>query len=374
MQPYAGLLHRRQTQQLLCVTAASALHHNNLGLQDTAPLLTALYTHSCRHLGVHLAEWRQSQEGGKWFGKKGRLAFLTSTQLCPGIWALIIGLVSLFIFKVAHNASIGPMSAAYTLWSWSVVILAAAGLTVLYTITTADPGYVRSITKGNMRSTKGSANRGNGGNGGEGYNHYKALDSPALWAGNWNQLCVTCKIVRPLRAKHCSMTDRCVEEFDHYCPWVGNCVGKGNRHLFLIFLWLELFAMLISAGVTCFRLHQAYVLDSWVEVSGVPWMILFVIVDGFVLMSVGALAVTQGSQIARNITTNELANWHRYKYLKDAEGQFSNPFDKGCKTNCTEALFPARAPSAPFVIPHDQPETMSLLKMEQGQLANKHLE
>jgi hypothetical protein len=336
----------------------------------------AYHTHDavCRHLGVHLAEWRQSQEGGKWFGKKGRLAFLTSTQLCPGIWALIIGLVSLFLFKVVHNASVGPMSAVNTLWSWSVVILAATGLMVLYSITTADPGYVRSITKGNMRSTKGIANRGNGGNGGEGYNHYKALDSPALWAGNWNQLCVTCKIVRPLRAKHCSMTDRCVEEFDHYCPWVGNCVGKGNRHLFLIFLWLELFAMLISAVVTCFRLHQAYKLDSWVEVSGIPWMIMFVILDGFVLMSVGALAVTQGSQIARNITTNELANWHRYKYLKDSEGQFSNPFDKGCKTNCTEALFPARTPSAPFVIPHDQPETMSLLKMEQGQLANKHLE
>lgn len=49
---------------------------------------------------------------------------------------------------------------------------------------------------------------------------YRQLDSPALWAGNWGQLCVSCKIVRPLRAKHCSVTDRCVELFDHYCPWV----------------------------------------------------------------------------------------------------------------------------------------------------------
>lgn len=37
------------------------------------------------------------------------------------------------------------------------------------------------------------------------------LDSPVLWAGNWNQLCVSCKIVRPLRAKHCAVTDRCIE-------------------------------------------------------------------------------------------------------------------------------------------------------------------
>ncbi len=47
----------------------------------------------------------------------------------------------------------------------------------------------------------------------------RQLDSPALWAGNWAQLCVSCKVVRPLRAKHCSVTDRCVQGFDHFCPW-----------------------------------------------------------------------------------------------------------------------------------------------------------
>lgn len=327
----------------------------------------------CRHLGLHLAEWRQNQEGGKWFGKNGRLAFLTKTQLCPGIWLLIIGLVSLFFTKVVRNPSAPGLSALLTVWSWSVVVLASMGLAVLYRITTSDPGNVRGISNGNARSTKSTSSRGTGSNDSEGYDHYKALDSAALWAGNWNQLCVTCKIIRPLRAKHCSVTDRCVEEFDHYCPWVGNTIGKGNRHLFMIFLWLELFAMVISAVVTCIRLHQVYDLASWVDVSGIPLMILFVVVDGFVLLSVGALAITQASQIGRNVTTNELANWHRYRYLKDQEGQFNNPFDKGCKSNCIEAMLPSRTPTAPFVI-SDQQETMSLLKMEQGQLANKHLE
>lgn len=55
---------------------------------------------------------------------------------------------------------------------------------------------------------------------------YSQLDTPALWTGNWGQLCVTCRIVRPLRAKHCAVTDRCIENFDHFCPWVGNSIGK----------------------------------------------------------------------------------------------------------------------------------------------------
>lgn len=50
------------------------------------------------------------------------------------------------------------------------------------------------------------------------------------------------------------------------------------------------------------------------------------------------------------MTTNELANWHRYKYLRAADGTFRNPFDKGCKHNCLEAMQPDKYPRAPVVL------------------------
>jgi palmitoyltransferase ZDHHC13/17 len=43
-------------------------------------------------------------------------------------------------------------------------------------------------------------------------------------------------------------------------------------------------------------------------------------------------------QIARNITTNEMANSMRYVYLRGPGGRFRNPFDHGVWKNCSEFL------------------------------------
>lgn len=43
-------------------------------------------------------------------------------------------------------------------------------------------------------------------------------------------------------------------------------------------------------------------------------------------------------QISRNITTNEMANALRYSYLRGPGGGFRNPYDHGCKRNCSDFL------------------------------------
>ena len=58
------------------------------------------------------------------------------------------------------------------------------------------------------------------------------------------RLCITCKITKPLRSAHCSECDNCILRFDDHCPWLGNCVGKGNYFYFYLSLVLINFNLL----------------------------------------------------------------------------------------------------------------------------------
>ncbi len=63
--------------------------------------------------------------------------------------------------------------------------------------------------------------------------------------------CPFCEIVRSPSTRHCVICNRCVERYDHHCPWIDNCVGARNHGVFLgllVSLVTEFaFGLLVSA-------------------------------------------------------------------------------------------------------------------------------
>ncbi|KAG9450252.1 hypothetical protein H6P81_010217 [Aristolochia fimbriata] len=260
------------------------------------------------------------------------LGRLSKLGLAPVLWCLIFMLLTIYIHSVITASEYFKFTAGFALFAWSGVFLATAGLIMFYRCSRKDPGYIRINLRDsqNMKDDEPLLK--------------SELNHPALLAGNWTQLCATCKIVRPLRAKHCSTCDRCVEQFDHHCPWVSNCIGKKNKWDFFMFLILEVSAMLVTGVVAFIRIWT----DPTTSSSFGAWAnhvaahhagaVSFLIMNCLLFFGVAVLTAVQASQISHNITTNEMANAMRYSYLKGAGGRFRNPYDHGFRKNCYEFL------------------------------------
>jgi palmitoyltransferase len=261
-----------------------------------------------------------------------RFGQLSKLGLAPALWCIVILLLVTYIHSVILAPNLPRLTAGFGLFAWFGVFLATSGLVMFYRCSRKDPGYIRTsaYNQQNMKDDEPLMKI--------------EINNVALLAGNWSQLCATCKIVRPLRAKHCSICDRCVEQFDHHCPWVSNCIGKKNKWEFFLFLVLEVFAMIITGAVALTRIVTdplaPSTFGSWLNHAGTQHIgaSSFIISLFFLFSGVAVLTVLQASQIARNITTNEMANITRYSYLRGPSGRFRNPYDHGLKNNCSDFL------------------------------------
>ncbi|RYR30539.1 hypothetical protein Ahy_B01g055287 isoform B [Arachis hypogaea] len=285
-----------------------------------------------------------------------RLGKISKLGLAPILWCIIFLLLVTYIHSVILATNLPKLTAATGLLAWLGVLLATVGLAMFYRCSSKDPGFIR-LNKSDTQNMKDDEPL-----------LKIEINNPALLAGNWSQLCATCKVNN---AFFCSpdlllsglfvqntvllatvVWNNLTTIVLGFPTALGRCIDfilfhlclQKNKWDFFVFLVLEVSAMIITGGVTLSRVLTDPMAPSsfgtWLQYVGKEHVgaISFIIADFFLFFSVFALTFVQASQISRNTTTNEMANAMRYSYLRGPNGRFRNPYDHGCKKNCSDFL------------------------------------
>ena len=129
--------------------------------------------------------------------------------------------------------------------------------------------------------------------------------------------------------------------FDHYCPLVYNAIGEDNQADFVLFCFT-----MLGGQLAFLRLCSAYLSQEgegvWDVLRHHPargWVVHPVVMINLcfqvaALIFNSLLCTRAVYAIFAELTSNEMANLHRYTYLYDPEtGAYDNPFDSGIVRN-----------------------------------------
>ena len=166
--------------------------------------------------------------------------------------------------------------------------------------------------------------------------------SMTIEPGVYYRYCRYCNCVKPPRAHHCSISGKCVLDFDHYCPWVGQTVGRNNYRYFILFLFYNCccclygVVMTISPFLNLSVYSRSYPLVAAKEQENPE---VFAIVTVFTICLAGVIAVGfllcwHLFLIATNQTTVEFyVNLHETRDASRRGEVYKNPFNHGLMKN-----------------------------------------
>ncbi|QRV75536.1 DHHC palmitoyltransferase [Ceratobasidium sp. AG-Ba] len=119
--------------------------------------------------------------------------------------------------------------------------------------------------------------------------------------------CKRDRLLKPMRTHHCRLCATCVLQYDHHCPWIGQCVGAFNRKFFLIFcFWSTWF----TAWVFGTLLSQVIIdLDDGMNLDGQKLGVIAL--SGLFTAFTASLAVSHARLLCLNATTVEALSWRR---------------------------------------------------------------
>ena len=96
---------------------------------------------------------------------------------------------------------------------WITIVLLVISLPIYAISVFAEPGYLKPR-----------------------YDYIKLIDLAFDINLHLDNFCSYDEVIKSETSFHCFTCNRCVELFDHHCPFINNCLGHRNHKYFLIFL------------------------------------------------------------------------------------------------------------------------------------------
>jgi len=136
------------------------------------------------------------------------------------------------------------------------------------------------------------------------------------------RICAKCKAIKPDRAHHCSICNRCVLKMDHHCPFVNNCIGFFNYKYFFNFLfWIVVFCIYVIVLVVLDGLSNNEIRIVGIVVGFLCTVVLFL---------VSILFCNHLRFVSRNVTTIE--------HVEKRKSTTFNQYDLGAFGNITQVF------------------------------------
>lgn len=162
---------------------------------------------------------------------------------------------------------------------------------------------------------------------------YSSSTRMALWLGSGssssNRTCPTCRVFQPPRSKHCHDCNKCVLRFDHYCAWLGTCVGYGNHCRFWWYIFEETVLCLWTSVLYATSFRSTGSFNSWLHATAVIILLIALLAA---LLFLVLLLLFHSYLVITNQTTHELIRRKRIPEFRNVPDKVK-PYSKGCARN-----------------------------------------
>ncbi|KAK3907703.1 Palmitoyltransferase ZDHHC3 [Frankliniella fusca] len=148
--------------------------------------------------------------------------------------------------------------------------------------------------------------------------------------------CHKCCSIKPERAHHCSVCQRCIRKMDHHCPWVNNCVGENNQKYFVLFTFyiasISIHALFLSVNQTITCVKHEWKDCSVYSPPATVVLLLFLVFEALLFAIFTVIMLAAQMQAIWNDETGieqlkkEEARWvkkSRWKSIQAVFGRFS---------------------------------------------------